>query len=237
MVEGASIDKQSHPNNAAGTIWDTIEFDKSVGVARRFARKDGIPTLIVVTADHDQSLSIIGVSNVPDSSYLDTTNGVKVSYTTAAGNQNFTVFGDSYVNARAGLPFINSSTEATNNGGALNMPGAFTPVADPISSQNDTFVTYSGIPAYHKDMKTGYPLNEGTGTRRLAVGYRTGDHTGSSVPVTAEGPGALFFTGYMDETDIFFKMAATLSNDTTALDKVVQRMSSPNPALPKTFGK
>ena len=36
MVEAASIDKQSHPNNAAGTIWDTLELDKSVGVARKF---------------------------------------------------------------------------------------------------------------------------------------------------------------------------------------------------------
>jgi alkaline phosphatase len=55
MVEGASIDKQSHPNNAAGTIWDTIELDRAVGAARAWAatRND---TLIVVTADHDQSM-------------------------------------------------------------------------------------------------------------------------------------------------------------------------------------
>ena len=33
-VEGASIDKQSHPNQAAGTIWDTIEFDKAVGALK-----------------------------------------------------------------------------------------------------------------------------------------------------------------------------------------------------------
>jgi alkaline phosphatase len=37
MVEAASIDKQSHPNQAAGTIWDTIELDRSVGVARSWA--------------------------------------------------------------------------------------------------------------------------------------------------------------------------------------------------------
>lgn len=29
MVEGASIDKQSHPNYAAGQIRDNIEFDKA----------------------------------------------------------------------------------------------------------------------------------------------------------------------------------------------------------------
>jgi alkaline phosphatase len=36
MVEGASIDKQSHPNYAAGQIWDNIELDKSVAVGRAF---------------------------------------------------------------------------------------------------------------------------------------------------------------------------------------------------------
>ncbi len=34
MVEGASIDKQSHPNHSGGVIWDVIEFDKAVGVGR-----------------------------------------------------------------------------------------------------------------------------------------------------------------------------------------------------------
>src|SRR5262249_41954241 len=58
MVEGASIDKESHPNNAAGTIWDTIEFDKAVGVARAWAAKrTPKDTLVLVTADHDQSMS------------------------------------------------------------------------------------------------------------------------------------------------------------------------------------
>ena len=97
-------------------------------------------------------------------------------------------------------------------------------------------ITYSGFPAYKLDSKTGYPMNSGEGTRRLAVGFRTGDHTGSSVPVTAEGPGALLFTGYMDQTDIFFKMAAAISTDTTDLDKALDAMLG-NAKLPKTFGK
>jgi alkaline phosphatase len=31
MVEGGSIDKQSHPSHINGQIWDTIEFYKAVG--------------------------------------------------------------------------------------------------------------------------------------------------------------------------------------------------------------
>jgi len=236
MVEGASIDKQSHPNQAAGTIWDTIEFDKAVGVAREWAAKrPPKDTLIVVTADHDQSMHIIGVANIADADYFDRTRSEKISYKTALGDQDFTVYGDSYSNARAGLPFINSSTTASNNGGKVGMPGitaASSPADTPWTS---TYSTYFGMPAYPQDAKTGFPVNAGPGLRRLAVGFRTGDHTGSSVPVTAEGPGAFLFTGYMDQTDIFFKMAAALGSDTSEGDKLVEAIKSA--AYPKTIGK
>lgn len=52
MVEGASIDKQSHSTDATRAIWETIEFDRAVGVAKRFARERG-DTLVVVLADHE----------------------------------------------------------------------------------------------------------------------------------------------------------------------------------------
>ena len=98
-----------------------------------------------------------------------------------------------------------------------------------------TYSTYFGSPAYTLDAASGYPLNSGPSLRRLAVGFRTGDHTGSSVPVTAEGPGAFLFTGYLDQTDIFFKMAAALSTDTTEADRIVELLNSSN--LPRTIGK
>ncbi|HYP08107.1 MAG TPA: alkaline phosphatase [Bryobacteraceae bacterium] len=238
MVEAASIDKQSHPNNAAGTIWDTIEMDKAVGVARAWAAKRPVnDTLIVVTADHDQSLHIIGVSNTPDTEYFEKSKSQKVSFTTAAGAQDFTVYGDAYSNVRAGLPFVNASTGASNNGGAAGMPSSFTPVAAPAGDPAAAaYSTYFGFPAYKLDPATGYPVNSGAGLRRLAVGFRTGDHTGSSVPLTAQGPGAYMFTGYMDQSDIFFKLAAAVSTDTTEGDKFVDTVLS-GPANPKTFGK
>ncbi|HXJ39617.1 MAG TPA: alkaline phosphatase, partial [Bryobacteraceae bacterium] len=238
MVEGASIDKQSHPNQAAGTIWDTIEFDKAVGTARAWAAKrPDRDTLIVVTVDHDQSMHIIGVSNTPDVEYFDRTKTEKVSYKTTAGDQSFNVYGDSYSNARAGLPFINSSTGSSNNSGIAGMPGTFTPSSPASDPASSTYSTYSGSPAYKLDSATGYPVNSGANIRRLAVGYRTGDHTGSSVPLTAEGPGALMFTGYMDQTDIFFRIAAVLSTDTTDLDKMTDTLVNGGTRFPKTFGK
>jgi alkaline phosphatase len=237
MVEAASIDKQSHPNHAAGTIWDAIEFDKAIGVARTWAagrqQKD---TLVVVTADHDQSMSIIGVSNIPDAEYFDAAKNQKINWTSAQGAQDITIYGDAYSNARAGIPMINGSTGASNNGGTGNMPGSFRAAATADKPETDTYSTYFGTTAYRLDARNGYPANSGAGTRRLAVGFRSGDHTGSSVPVTAEGPGALMFTGYMDQTDIFFKMAMAISSDTSEMDKAVSVIQA-NTKLPKTFGK
>jgi alkaline phosphatase len=238
MVEAASIDKQSHPNQAAGTIWDTIEFDKAIGVGRAWAAKRTVKdTLLAVTADHDQSMHIIGVSNTPDSEYFDRTKSEKVTYKTALGDQDFTVYGDSFSNARAGLPFINSSTTASNNGGVSGMPGTFAPSSPADAPDTSTYSTYLGSPAYTMDAATGYPLNSGSGLRRVAVGFRTGDHTGSSVPITAEGPGAFLFTGYMDQSDIFFKMAAVIASDTSDADKLVDMLTAVGSKFPKTFGK
>ncbi len=233
MVEAASIDKQSHPNHSAGTIWDTIEMDKAIGVARSWAAKrTSKDTLIVVTADHDQSMHIIGVSNIPDTEYYNRTKKEELTIRSTRGEQAFTVYGDSYSNARAGLPFINGSVGAENNRGASGMPGSFASTAVAADPASSTYSTYFGNPAYPRDAKTGYPSNtapQAATIRRLAVGFRTGDHTGSSVPVTAEGPGAFLFTGYMDQTDIFFKMATSVTGDTADGDKLIDLLVSKYP--------
>lgn len=168
MVEGASIDKQSHPNHAAGQIWDTIELDKSIGVGRSFATNasNSGQTLVLVTADHDQSIHILGL----------------VDTTVPGATQNI----------RSGVAFTG------------------------LVGEVDFFPDY-------ENMATGYPGN--SNRYRVAVGYRTGGHTGSSVPLTAEGPGALLFTGYYDQTDIFFKMARTLGSETAPLDAALKTKS------------
>lgn len=181
MVEGASIDKQSHPNHATGQIWDTIEFDKSIGVVRKLINSDKsikASTLVLVTADHDQSMSIIGVTD-----------------TTVEG---------SVQNVRSTMEYPTGATRGGNNAG-IN-PG-----------EGDGFPDYADV------NNDGYPEN--ANRFRIVVGYRTGNHTGSSVPITAEGAGALLFIGYYDQTDIFFKMARVLSTKTKSLDDALGEKS------------
>src|SRR5262249_58470064 len=82
----------------------------------------------------------------------------------------------------------------------------------------------TGFPDYQDANGDGYPENrevDGKGRKRIAVAFRTGGHAGSSVPITAEGPGALLFTGYLDQTDIFIRSAEALRQSTHVLDKLL----------------
>ncbi|MEK7952238.1 alkaline phosphatase [Luteolibacter soli] len=163
MVEGGSVDKQSHGNQAAGTIWDVIELDRAIGVSRAFAKANPKrPTLVLATADHNQSMQVLGV----------------VDGDAPGATEN--------VRAESGYAGL--------TGGA------------------------SGFPDYETDSTTGYPRNDNR--YRMAVGFRTHDHTASPVPISAEGPGASLFTGIWDQTDLFFKMARVLDSDTTKLDRL-----------------
>jgi len=195
QVEGALIDKQSHPNHAAGTIWDVIELDKAVGVARAWSRTHPQrPTLILVTGDHNQTMSILGAQDISDADL-----GDRQPVTTPKGIK----YKDSVVNLRGGLP--------------AELP--------PEMMQ---FARHAAFPDYQDADGDGYPENRevnGKGRKRIAVGFRSDDHEGSSVPITAEGPGALLFTGYMDQTDIFFRSAQALTEDTTAMDQLLVQIS------------
>jgi alkaline phosphatase len=64
MVEAASIDKQAHNMDSERWILDTIEFDRAIDVAKRFAERNR-DTLVIVTADHEcAGVNIIGGSRV-----------------------------------------------------------------------------------------------------------------------------------------------------------------------------
>lgn len=52
LVEGASIDKMEHTQDSDRAIMDALEFDRAIGVARRFAEQDA-DTLVLVLSDHE----------------------------------------------------------------------------------------------------------------------------------------------------------------------------------------
>lgn len=52
MVEGSQIDWGGHSNDGDYLIEELLDFDKTIGVALDFAKKNG-ETLVIVTADHE----------------------------------------------------------------------------------------------------------------------------------------------------------------------------------------
>jgi alkaline phosphatase len=199
QVEGAHIDKQSHSNHFAGVVWDAIELDKAVGVARQWARARN-DTLIVVSGDHDQTMVIVGAVEISDADLYDRT--------PIAEQQGAKVFKDSAANHRGNLGTLPAEVQK--------------------------FARPAGVPDYFDADGDGYPENResgGRGRKRLAVGFRSDDHAGMSLPITAEGPGALLFTGYMDQTDVFFRLAASLG-DTRRLDTALADLIRVRPPVP-----
>jgi alkaline phosphatase len=103
-----------------------------------------------------------------------------------------------------------------------------------IPPETRKFAKRAAFPDYIDADGDGYPENRevnGKGRRRIAVGFRTGGHAGSSLPVTAGGPGALLFSGYMDQTDLFFRMAAAIGGETAELDRALQLLLRTRPSL------
>ena len=52
MVEGSEIDFLAHENKTPGVVLETLDFDRAIGAALKFAASDG-ETLVIVTADHE----------------------------------------------------------------------------------------------------------------------------------------------------------------------------------------
>ena len=65
MVEGARIDKEEHGNNFKGMVRETLDFDKAVEAAIRFAEEDG-HTLVIISADHETGAVTLGHCNPSD---------------------------------------------------------------------------------------------------------------------------------------------------------------------------
>lgn len=176
LVEGALIDKESHRNEGENVFYEVMEFDRAVEVVSKFRASQQQPLLQIVTADHDQTMTLLGVAIKDDA---------KTPQNVAASMVGPDVFAD--------------------------------------SGKERSVIEAMGYPTYQIDPASGYPRRDSE--RALMVGFRTAGHTASAVPVTADGPGALLFTGYMDQTDIFFKAALALGQSTDKLDQALRAIT------------
>lgn len=201
MAEGGQIDTRCHANDAGGSLWETIDFDRAVAVAYAFAEKHLEETLIVVTGDHETGgLTLDGV----DTGY--------VQDVTRLGRQKL-----------SGVAFVALCKKMADKTGDRLSFAAMQPILeenfglrfdgqpDPVWSVTeaeaklltDGFNRMVTPAADGKTAPLAFPVAVGkVFNAKVGIGWTTTGHTARNVVTSAYGHGAERFSGELDNTDI-----------------------------------
>ncbi|MEG4643623.1 alkaline phosphatase [Paracoccus sp. APAP_BH8] len=191
MVEGASIDKMSHPMDWDRAVVETIELDQVVALAREFAEANP-DTLIVVTGDHTHGVSLIGT--IDDNRSGDQMRQ-KVGVYDEAGFPDYAdADGDGYPDsvdvARRFAIFASNYPDHYETWGP-KLDGPFQPA---VQNENGEYVANDA----YKDLP-GAVFREGN----LPKDNDTAVHAVDDIVLQAAGPGAEAFKGYMEQSDVY----------------------------------
>jgi alkaline phosphatase len=171
--------------------------DKAVGIAKEFAKKNA-DTLIIVVADHAHGASITGTYHEQDGK---------------TGREAVRIYAD------AGWP-----TFADADGdGFPDDPNPSVTLAVQFANHPDYYENYQfqSVPtapaimangkaiANPKRAEQGGALREGN----IPASDPSEVHAADDVPLTAEGPGADYFKGVMDNTEVFYGIVRALGLD------------------------
>jgi len=197
MVEAGLIDKYNHPLDWERSVYDTIMLSNAVQVAKDWAngRND---TLIIVTPDHTHGVSVVGTVDdaKPGPEMRD-----KVGVYSEAGFPNYPEPDkDGYP------PSVDVSRRLAMFYG--NFPDHYETFRPKLDGPN--------VPAVSKDKL--YVANEqykdvpGAMLRigNLPRSADTGTHTADDALLTAAGPGAEEFHGFMENVEVFRVMVDAL---------------------------
>lgn len=195
MVEGACVDKQLHALDWQRAAYDNIELDKAVGVAQKFAAQND-DTLIVVVADHAHGASITGTYHELDGK---------------TGREAVRTYADSKW----------PTFEDADGDGFPDNPDPAVTLAVQFANHPDCNIDYR-----FKDVPTP-PAIMGKDGKAIANPLTKGEfyagnipakadqevHAADDVILTAQGPGADYFKGTMDNTEVFFGIVRALGID------------------------
>lgn len=216
MVEGASIDKQEHKLDWERAVWDTIEMDKAVGVAKDYADEHG-DTLVIVVADHSHSISVYGTVD-----YSRTGNDAVQVYENAGWPTYQDTDGDGFPDTGedADEDGVADQVVATDVGLAIgwgNHPDyvedykySSTPASPAVAAEDGDVV------ANFEAATNGGVFMPGN----LPAGQTEEVHSADDVPLTAYGAGSEYFDKtVIDNTEVFWGMVNALGLDPTAVQE------------------
>lgn len=196
MVEAGAIDWACHGNDAGTVVREVVEFDDAIRVAYEFYKAHPDETLIVVTADHETGGCALGNSGY-------TLNLKALHYQTVSSDaltDNLKKMHDQYGKK---LTWEQVRVFLTENLGIYQQ-------VDVTAEQDAELRAQYKKLMKNKDAsnKTLYKEIDGLSNtalkvlnRQAKVGWTTGSHSASAVPVFAIGIGAEQFTGWHDNSE------------------------------------
>lgn len=194
MVEGACVDKQLHVLDWQRAAYDNIEMDKAVGLAQEFAKKNP-DTLIVVVADHAHGASITGTYHELDGK---TGREAVRTYADAKWPTFQDADGDGYPDNLD--PSVTLAVQFANHPDT-NIDYRFKQVpTDPAIMAGDKAIAN---PAIKGEFAPG----------NIPAADSQEVHSADDILLNAQGPGAEYFNGVMDNTEVFFGIVRALGLD------------------------
>src|SRR5262249_40226499 len=203
MVESGMIDKYTHLLDMERAVYDTIMLDNAVKLARDWASARGDDTLILVLADHNHPISLIGTIDDDMSKDPSTALRERVRVYEKAGFPNYPAPDAEGYPARVDVSRRLAIFSAS-------LPDHYETFRPQLDNPNDptapgryprTYVAnerYKNVP--------GAVLRFGN----LPAMINADVHSGEDVVLTAVGPGSDRVRGQMDNTEVFRVMAEAL---------------------------
>lgn len=197
MIEGGAIDWACHGNDAATVIHEVMEFDKAIAVAYDFYLQHPDETLIVITADHETGGCALGNSGYELNLKL------LASQISSAG-----VISDQLkmLHAHYGKK-LSWDTVRDFLGEKLGLYSQLL-----LEEEEDAMLRTKFKQMMKNklsDKKTLYKDIDGLSNaaiqllnKKAMIGWTTGSHSASAVPVFSVGVGAEQFTGWHDNSEV-----------------------------------
>lgn len=218
MVEGGKIDWACHANDAGSTIADTVALDEAVSEAIAFYKKYPNDTLIIVTGDHETGGLTIGYAGTDYDTFLDNLSNQKLSYAKFDSDyvkkykENGTAFETVLQDIKKNFGLITDKDSSAKTNPDLVL------TSYEYEKLKDAYIkTISGKRAENSEEYLLYGSYEPLTVtithilnNKSGINFSSYAHTGLPVGVFAQGQGADLFSGYYDNTQIYFNLESLL---------------------------
>jgi alkaline phosphatase len=214
MVESGMIDKYTHLLDMERAVYDTIMLDNAVRLARDWAAAHGDDTLILVVADHNHPIGLLGT--IDDDMTKDTPVPLRerVRVYERAGFPNYPA-----PNAEGYPARVDVSRRLALFSASL--PDHYETLRPKLDNPNEPTVAGKDANTYVANER--YKSVPGAALRlgNLPAMINADVHSGEDVILTATGPGSERVRGQMENTEVFRVIAEALG------------LGSPDAAEPK----